>query len=95
MMIKLTGRLLCKNVEESELVRRFLPEHIRLTKEETGCLAFNVTETADPLVWQVEELFSDPQTFALHQARTKASEWGRETRAIVREYQITEGNQEA
>ncbi len=42
-MIKLTGRLVCKNAEEAALVRQYLPEHQALTRQETGCIAFNVT----------------------------------------------------
>ena len=89
-MIKLTGRLICKNREETALVRRYLPEHIRLTKEEAGCLAFEVRETDDPLIWSVEELFTSQETFDAHQVRTKASTWGTETRAIAREDAIAE-----
>ena len=89
-MIKLTGRLICKNTEETALVRRYLPEHIRLTKEQSGCLSFEVKETADPLIWSVEERFTSQQTFDMHQARTQASAWGRETVAIAREYAIVE-----
>lgn len=89
-MIKLQGRLLCATLQQAETVRRLLPEHVQLTQAEVGCLAFKVTETADPLVWQVEELFTDKQTFAAHQARTRSSTWGIETSAIAREYEITE-----
>lgn len=55
-MIKLTGRLVCKSAEEANLVRQYLPEHKELTREETGCVSFEVTETADPMIWKVEEL---------------------------------------
>lgn len=89
-MIKLSGRLVCKNHQEAERVRQYLPEHQRLTGKETGCLYFEVTETEDPLIWKVEELFSSQETFDNHQKRTKASVWGKETASIVREYQITE-----
>lgn len=89
-MIKLTGRLVCKSAEEADLVRQYLPEHQALTKEEAGCVSFEVTETADPLVWKVEELFTNQATFDTHQKRTRASVWGRETSAIAREYQISE-----
>ncbi|MCZ4060869.1 antibiotic biosynthesis monooxygenase [Pantoea sp. LMR881] len=89
-MIKLSGWLICKNVNESEVVQRFLPEHMRLTKQEAGCLSFSVTETADPLLWKVEELFTDKQTFEAHQLRTKASIWGEKTLSIRREYDISE-----
>ncbi|MGM3174093.1 putative quinol monooxygenase [Dickeya lacustris] len=91
-MIKLTGRLVCSSVEEAARVRQYLPEHQRLTKEETGCLSFEVTETTNPLIWKVEELFTDQATFDAHQQRTRASVWGTETRAIAREYEIVEVN---
>jgi len=89
-MIKLSGILRCKTQEESDLVQRLLAEHTRLTHQESGCIAFEVTLTADPLVWQVEELFSSKQTFAAHQTRTQNAVWGIETRAIIREYEISE-----
>lgn len=88
-MIKLTGRLVCKDADEAALVRQYLPEHKKLTKEENGCVSFEVTETADPLIWKVEELFSNQTTFDAHQTRTRASVWGSETRAIAREYDIS------
>jgi len=89
-MIKLTGRLLCQSAEETEQVRRYLPEHIRLTREESGCLSFEVNETDDPLIWTVEELFVSQEAFSLHQLRTKASVWGQQTQTIAREYSVTE-----
>ncbi|MEN4767981.1 putative quinol monooxygenase [Duffyella gerundensis] len=93
-MIVLTGILRCATQAEADIVRRLLPEHTRLTHAETGCLAFAVTVTDDPLIWRVEEQFSDRETFAAHQQRTRASAWGEATRAIVREYEITEVNAE-
>ncbi|MEZ3501376.1 putative quinol monooxygenase [Pantoea sp. KPR_PJ] len=89
-MIKLTGRLVCTNSDETARIRRYLPAHTRLTKQEAGCLLFEVKETDDPLVWTVEELFESQESFDAHQARTKASVWGQETRTIAREYVITE-----
>lgn len=89
-MIKLTGRLVCKSAEEADLVRQYLPEHKQLTRKEIGCVSFEVNETADPLVWTVEELFTNQSTFDAHQKRTRASVWGRETSAIAREYEISE-----
>lgn len=89
-MIKLSGKLVCKNLEESELVRRFLPEHILLTKNEPGCVSFEVKASADPMVWTVEELFVDQNSFDTHQERTKNSRWGVETGAILRQYEIQE-----
>jgi Uncharacterized conserved protein len=86
--VALSGKLICASADEARLIRQFLPEHVRLTRLEPGCLSFEVTETDDPLVWLVEELFADAAAFEAHQVRTKASEWARETAAIRRDYSI-------
>lgn len=66
-----------------------LPEHIRLTRAEPGCLSFEVSPTINPLVWQVDEQFQDDASFLAHQQRVAASEWGRATASIERRYEIT------
>lgn len=66
-----------------------LPEHIARTRAEPGCLSFTVEPAAD-LVWTVAEDFVDRAAFAAHQARVQASDWGRATREIRRDYAITE-----
>ena len=89
--VHLSGRLLCASAEEADVVRRHLPEHLRLTRAERGCLAFEVTPTDDPLTWRVEEQFVDRAAFDAHQRRTRASPWGAATAAIRRAYDVTEG----
>lgn len=86
--VRLTGMLICASEIESALVRDFLPLHMHLTRQEAGCLAFDVVQTENPLIWSVDELFVDQSAFEDHQTRTKASEWFRQTAAIRREYQI-------
>ncbi|NGM47797.1 antibiotic biosynthesis monooxygenase [Rhodobacter sp. SGA-6-6] len=88
-MITLTGRLICADAAEAGIVRAHLPEHLRLTREEPGCLSFSVRPTDDPLVWQVEESFADREAFAAHQARTRASAWHRATAQVKRDYRIS------
>ncbi|SFU21489.1 Quinol monooxygenase YgiN [Kosakonia arachidis] len=89
-MIKIKGHLICKNSEETDLIRQLLPEHTRLTKKEAGCISFDVTETTDPLIWKIEEFFKDKTAFDNHQKRTLASAWGKETSSIIRDYIIFE-----
>lgn len=89
MTVALTGRLLCTTAAEAARVRAHLPEHIRLTRAEPGCLRFDVVETADPLVWQVDETFADRAAFDAHQARTRASRWAQETAGIARDFRVT------
>lgn len=89
MTVALTGRLICTTAAEAARVRAHLPEHIRLTRAEPGCLRFDVVETADPLVWQVDETFADRAAFDAHQARTRASRWAQETAGIARDFRVT------
>jgi len=90
-IIRLSGRLICASPEEAEIVRQFLPDHVRLTKAEPGCISFDVAQTEDPLVWRVEESFVDKLAFEAHQTRTRSSDWGSATSAIRREFKIFEG----
>jgi len=85
--VQLTGWLRCRDGAEAEIVARYLPEHLRLTLAEPGCLAFSVEPTADPLAWRVAETFADAAAFEAHQARTRASDWFRATLGIQREFQ--------
>jgi quinol monooxygenase YgiN len=85
-VISLTGQLVCVDENEAATVLRHLDLHVALTRAEPGCLHFTVTQTADPLVWTVHERFVDQAAFDLHQARVQASEWGRATAGIKRDY---------
>lgn len=87
--MRLTGTLVCRSHEEAAVVRDHLPLHVSLTRAEPGCESFQVTPTADPLVWLVEERFADHVAFTEHQARGAASQWGQATAGIERHYEIT------
>jgi quinol monooxygenase YgiN len=87
--IRLSGKLICASQEEATLVATHLPEHIRLTRLEPGCLSFEVAQVDDYMIWRVEELFSDRAAFEAHQHRAKDSIWGAATKAIRREYQTS------
>lgn len=87
--VHLTGRLICKNNDESELVTQYLPTHIELTNAEPGCISFEVAPSGEPLIWTVEERFVDAEAFTAHQARVVLSEWGRMTADIERDYTVT------
>lgn len=89
--VHLTGQLLCRDASAAAIVEEHLPHHVELTLAEPGCLSFAVTPTSDPLVWEVDEWFTDDATFAAHQARVAASEWGRVTACIERSYSIESG----
>lgn len=86
--VTLTGQLVCANPEEADIVRAHLPRHLELTRAEPGCISFEVRETGNPLVWQVDERFRDDAAFTAHQGRVAASEWGRATAGIERSYVV-------
>lgn len=89
MKLHLTGRLICADEGQAAIVRAHLPEHIRLTRAEPGCEMFAVTP-AGSLVWDVAERFADRAAFDAHQARTRASDWGRATAGIARDFTLRE-----
>lgn len=86
--IRLTGQLICENANEVAVVMEFLATHIALTRAEPGCISFEVEQSPNPLIWAVAELFQDAESFAIHQARVKVSEWGRATAGIERNYTV-------
>jgi quinol monooxygenase YgiN len=87
-MIRVTGRLICLGQTDVATVERMLPEHIRLSRLEPGCLSFNVDPTDDPMVWQLDESFADRAAFEAHQARTRASAWYAATAHLTRDFQV-------
>lgn len=86
-MVGLTGRLICQDAGQTMTALSLLPDHIRLSREEPGCLRFDLWQDEDPLVWHLSELFVDAEAFAAHGARTGNSAWGREGAAIGRDFQ--------
>lgn len=80
--------------ERLEEVRAALPEHIRLTLEEPGCLSFQVSESGSVVGrFEVSEVFVDRAAFDAHQQRAKASAWFDVTVGIPRDYAIRVGSE--
>ncbi len=74
-----------------DAVAAALPHHIELTRQEPGCLSFDVTpDRVIPGRFNVSEMFTDRVAFEAHQTRMKASRWAEITQGIPREYSITE-----
>jgi len=93
--VTLTGFLICRSLEEADRAAALLPEHIRLTRAEPGCLVFEVVRSmSDPIRFAVREVFVDRAAFDAHQARVADSDWGRATRGIGRDYVLTERGRE-
>ena len=86
--IRLTGTLTCTTQAEADIVHRNLPEHIRLSRAEPGCLTFDVLPTENPMVWRLDETFVDAAAFAAHQARTRNSVWGTASQSLLRDFRM-------
>lgn len=89
-MIRLKGHLICLSDAEAQAVRQHLPDHIRLSRAEPGCLSFDVCQTDDPMVWDVHETFRTRDDFDAHQSRTRAGPWFQATRHILRDFRVEE-----
>ncbi|WP_368188080.1 putative quinol monooxygenase [Aestuariibius sp. HNIBRBA575] len=89
MSVHLNGYILVPQDRLND-IRAALVDHIRLTRQEPGCISFNVDENPDiPGRFDVAEEFTDADSFAAHQTRVKASDWGRISAGIERDYTIT------
>jgi predicted N-acetyltransferase YhbS/quinol monooxygenase YgiN len=88
--IRLTGTLICTTAAERTAVLAALPDHIHATVSEPGCLFFDVCQSDDPMLWNVDEGFVDRAAFRAHQTRASTSDWARATAGIRRDYKTTE-----
>lgn len=90
MKIRLRGYITVPD-EDLDRARGALAEHIRLTRQEVGCLRFEVTPDAtDQNRFDVYEEFVDRRAFEQHQARVRNSDWGEVSANASRHYQIDE-----
>lgn len=89
-MFGLSGRLICDNTLDMMTALNLLPKHVALSRDEPGCLRFDIRQDEDPLIWHLFELFVNADAFAAHQARNKASEWGQASTGIARDFDRAE-----
>lgn len=85
-MVALSGRLICADMAQMMLAMDLLPNHVRLSRAEPGCLRFDISQDSDPLIWNLSELFIDRAAFQAHQDRTAASAWGRDSKDLARDF---------
>lgn len=82
-------------VPDSDLdrVQAELPNHIALTRRESGCLVFNVNQDQDNKNrFNVYEEFKDRESFDNHEVRAADSKWATITKNVQRFYEITGGD---
>jgi len=86
--VTLTGYI---TISEAELgfVREALPQHIVATRNESGCIVFEVQERPTGQgVFDVYEEFESEFAFKNHQKRAGKSHWGMITKNAQRNYTI-------
>jgi quinol monooxygenase YgiN len=67
-----------------------LEKHMALTREEPGCIVFEVVQDSEePTMFSVYEEFVDQAAFDSHQNRVLASSWSEATKNVVRHYKVT------
>ena len=77
--------------EDLSAVKKELINHQDLTRNESGCLVFEVTQSENSLNrFDVYEEFMDKAAFEAHQARVKNSYWGKVAVNVERHYEIFE-----
>lgn len=86
--LSLSGYILVP-AEDLDAIIRELPQHIWLTLNEAGCLAFDVRQNPETSNrFEVNEVFEDAAAFERHQARVRDSTWGEVSRNAQRHYTI-------
>ncbi|MBC9247051.1 GNAT family N-acetyltransferase [Paracoccus sp. 11-3] len=85
-LLALSGRLICADTAQMLLAMDLLPDHVRLSRAEPGCLRFDIAQDSDPLIWNLSELFINRAAFEAHQDRTAASTWGQNSKDLTRDY---------
>ena len=87
--IILQGHIIVPTAELA-IIKSELLIHEKLTKQETGCITFNVLQDqSNPNKFDVYEVFIDQASFDNHQRRVKNSNWGKVTKNVERHYKIT------
>ncbi|WP_341365744.1 putative quinol monooxygenase [Yoonia sp. BS5-3] len=85
-MVALTGTIIIPKDMQADLLP-LLEEHKALTRQEPGCLKFDVAPDADdPTLFHVDELFKDEAAFAHHQSAGAARPWGPASKELMRNF---------
>jgi quinol monooxygenase YgiN len=82
-------------VTDSDLatVKRELANHIQLTRQEEGCLVFEVTQDNENINrFNVYEEFTSQNAFILHQQRINTSEWGKVSLRLEKHYKTDDNS---
>ncbi|MDF1690542.1 MAG: putative quinol monooxygenase [Cycloclasticus sp.] len=74
-------------------VKRELANHIQLTRQEEGCLVFEVTQDRKNINrFNVYEEFVSQEAFMVHQLRLRNTEWGKVSSRLEKHYKTNGTN---
>jgi len=77
--------------EDLDAVQKALPAHIETTREEAGCLMFDVVQDQENKNrFNVHEAFVDKASFYAHQDRARNSNWGVVSANIEKHYHVNQ-----
>ena len=89
--VVLTGYVIIRE-EDFDAISQAMPEHIRSTLAEPGCLDFKLTQDKNDLLrFSVYEEFTDQKALEHHQARSKEGEWHKVTKHMQRHFSFLKG----
>ena len=89
--VALSGLLICADLAQLKIVLDHVARHIAASRAEPGCLFFDISQSDDPLIWRVEELYTSEDALQAHKARTKASLWAEKTAMLTRDIHQIDG----
>jgi len=70
-------------------VKRGLVSHVKLTRQEEGCLVFDVYQDTENMNrFNVYEEFTSQKAFELHQQRLSNTEWGKVSTKLEKHYKM-------
>ena len=88
-MVLITGTIRLPAVRLPD-ARPAMRAMIEASRAEPGCVIFEAVQTTDPMVWQIDETYTDRTSFDAHQTRNRASIWWEMSQGLVRDFKITE-----
>lgn len=88
----LEGYVLASDSDVADVTRE-LENHIKLTRQEEGCLVFNVSQDNINLNrFNVYEEFTSKEAFKAHQQRLSDTEWGKISSKLEKHYKTSDIN---
>ncbi|MCX7888253.1 MAG: antibiotic biosynthesis monooxygenase [Rhodobacteraceae bacterium] len=91
-IVTLTGFLVARSLDEADRISVLVPDYVRETLAEPGCLTCEVWRSrADPVRFALREVYAGQGAFEAHRSRIEGRPWGKATANVPSDLRITEG----